>query len=84
MKHLFLSLFILSLIFGTPSNVFADTSACSDSSTFQCRLDSSVARLTARLTNYEKGTPAYLALQDQIDRTKLRFDKYETRFTVWC
>ena len=63
MKHLFLSLFILSLIFGTPSNVFADTSACSDSSTFQCRLDSSVARLTARLTNYEKGTPA---LQDQL------------------
>ena len=49
---------------------------CRDSSTFQRRLDSSVAKLTARLTNYEEGTPAYLALQDQIDRTKLRFDKY--------
>lgn len=44
--------------------------------TFQRRLDSNVAKLTASLTNYEEGTPAYLALQDQIDRTKLRFDKY--------
>ena len=45
--------------------------------TFQRRLDSNVAKLTASLTNYEEGTPAYLALQDQIDRTKLRFDKYQ-------
>ena len=85
MKRLFLSLFILSFIFGTPSSVFADTSGlitCRDSSTFQCRLDSSVAKLTARLTNYEEGTPAYLALQDQIDRIKRPLLK--KRFTVWC
>ena len=79
MERLFLSLFTLTIVFGTPSSVFADISGlipCRDSSTFQRRLDSSVAKLTARLTNYEEGTPAYLALQDQIDRTKLRFDKY--------
>ena len=79
MERLFLSLFTLSFVFGTPSSAFADISGlipCRDSSTFQRRLDSSVAKLTARLTNYEEGTPAYLALQDQIDRTKLRFDKY--------
>jgi photosystem I subunit 3 len=40
------------------------------------RLDGSVKKLTARLANYEEGTPAYLALQEQIDRTKVRFDKY--------
>ena len=79
MERLFLSLFTLTIVFGTPLSVFADISGlipCRDSSTFQRRLDSSVAKLTARLTNYEEGTPAYLALQDQIDRTKLRFDKY--------
>ena len=79
MERLFLSLFTLTFVFGNPSSVFADISGlipCRDSSTFQRRLDSSVAKLTARLTNYEEGTPAYLALQDQIDRTKLRFDKY--------
>ena len=83
MKRLFLSLFIISFIFGTPSSVFADTSGlitCRDSSTFQCRLDSSVAKLTARLTNYEEGTPAYLALQDQIDRIKRPL--LTKRFTV--
>ena len=74
---MFLSLFTLTLVFGNPSNVFANTLIpCRDSSTFQRSLDSSVAKLTARLTNYEQGTPAYLELQDQIDRTKLRFDKY--------
>ena len=77
MERLFLSLFTLTFVFGNPSNVFADTLIpCRDSSTFQRSLDSSFAKLTARLTNYEQGTPAYLELQDQIDRTKLRFDKY--------
>ena len=77
MERLFLSLFTLTFVFGTPSSVFADTLIpCRDSSTFQRSLDSSVAKLTARLTNYEQGTPAYLELQDQIDRTKFRFDKY--------
>ena len=78
-ERLFLSLFTLTSVFGTPSSVFADISGlipCKNSSTFQRSLDSSVAKLTARLTNYEEGTPAYLELQDQMDRTKLRFDKY--------
>ena len=33
-------------------------------------------KLSSLLANYEEGTPAYLTVQDQIDRTKIRFDKY--------
>jgi photosystem I subunit 3 len=36
----------------------------------------SVKKLTSRLANYEEGTPAYLALDVQIEKTKARFDKY--------
>ena len=49
---------------------------CKDSAVFKRRLDGSVKKLTARLQNYEEGTPAYLALEQQIDKTKLRFAKY--------
>ena len=46
MERLFLSLFTLTIVFGS---VFADISdliPCRDSFTFQRRLDSSVAKLT--------------------------------------
>jgi photosystem I subunit 3 len=79
MRRWFFSLFTIAVLFGTPNAVSADVSGlvpCKDSPVFKKRLDGSVQKLTARLTNYEEGTPAYLALQDQIDRTKARFDKY--------
>ena len=49
---------------------------CKDSAVFKKRLDGSVKKLNSRLENYEEGTPAYLALQAQIEQTKARFDKY--------
>ena len=49
---------------------------CKDSAVYQRRLEGSVKKLTGRLANYEPGTPAYLALQAQIERTEARFDKY--------
>ncbi len=75
-----LLVFLTSLLFaGTPNLATADVSGlvpCKDSAVFKRRLDGSVKKLSARLENYEEGTPAYLALQAQIDQTKTRFDKY--------
>ena len=79
MKRWFILLIAPLLITVTPTLASADVSnltPCKDSPVFQRRLDQSVKKLTGRLSNYEEGTPAYLALEAQIDRTKARFDKY--------
>ena len=79
MRRWFLSFITVAVFFGNVQVASADVSGlvpCKDSAGFKRRLDGSVKKLTARLTNYEEGTPAYLALQEQIDRTKARFDKY--------
>jgi len=79
MKRLFLSFLLFVSFIGTPLVASADVSGlvpCKDSAGFKKRLDGSLQKLTSRLANYEEGTPAYLALEDQIDRTKARFDKY--------
>jgi|TARA_B110000967_G_scaffold206045_1_gene251859 photosystem I subunit 3 len=63
----------------TPNVAYADVAGlvpCKDSAVFKRRLEGSVKKLTTRLTNYEEGTPAYLALDAQIEKTKARFDKY--------
>jgi photosystem I subunit 3 len=79
MKRWFL-IFVTFVIFAaTPTLASADVSGltpCKDSAVFKKRLDGSVKKLSARLDNYEPGTPAYLALELQIDKTKERFDKY--------
>jgi photosystem I subunit 3 len=79
MKHGFLFLLALATLIGTPNQVLADVSGlvpCKDSAVFKKRLDGSVKKLSGRLENYEEGTPAYLALEAQIEKTKVRFDKY--------
>jgi photosystem I subunit 3 len=79
MKKWFLFFLTFATLISTPTIASADVSGlvpCKDSASFKKRLDGSVAKLTARLKNYEEGTPSYLALQEQIDRTKARFDKY--------
>jgi photosystem I subunit 3 len=79
MKQKFLALFVPFLIAATPISAFADVSGltpCKDSAVFKRRLDQSVKKLEGRLTNYDEGTPAYLALRAQIERTEARFDKY--------
>ena len=79
MKRWFV-LFLSFLVFaGTPNLAAADVSGlvpCKDSPVFKKRLDGSVKKLTGRLENYDEGSPAYLALEVQIDKTKARFDKY--------
>lgn len=79
MKAIFSLFLTLSLLFSNPIVASADVSGlvpCKDSAVFKKRLDGSVKKLSARLQNYEEGTPAYLALEQQIDKTKLRFAKY--------
>jgi photosystem I subunit 3 len=79
MKKLVLIFLTFISFIGTPTIASADVSGltpCKDSAGFKKRLDGSVQKLTARLENYEEGTPAYLALEAQIDKTKVRFDKY--------
>jgi photosystem I subunit 3 len=79
MTRFFSTLLILVTFFKTPDIASADVSGlvlCKDSPVFQRRLEGSVKKLTARLANYEPGTPAYLALEQQITQTKTRFAKY--------
>ena len=79
MKRLFLSLLTVTVFWGTPQVAVADVAGlvpCKDSAVFKRRLDGSVKKLTGRLVNYEEGTPAYLSLEAQIEKTKARFDKY--------
>jgi photosystem I subunit 3 len=71
-------LFAVLLVFA-PDQASADIGGltkCSDSPAFTKRLNSSVKKLTQRMSNYEADSPPALALQQQIDRTKARFDKY--------
>jgi len=79
MKRWFLLFFTTLLFTATPMSAFADVSGltpCKDSTVFKRRLDQSVKKLSDRLANYDEGTPAYLALKAQIERTEARFDKY--------
>ena len=87
MKRFNLStLLITILIFITPQYASADIGGltkCSESPAFEKRLKASVKKLEQRLTQYEIGSPPALALEQQIDRTKARFDKY-SRSELLC
>ena len=49
---------------------------CKDSPAFSKRLKNSVKRLENRLSKYDAGTPPALAINNQINQTKSRFEKY--------
>ena len=77
--------FALLLVF-TPNQAFAEVGGlkkCSDSPAFTKRLNGSVQKLELRMKQYEADSPPALALQQQIDRTKARFDKY-SRSDLLC
>lgn len=74
----FISFFVFLLIIG-PNVAFAEIGGltkCSESPAFQKRLATSVKKLEQRKSKYEVGSPSELALTQQIERTKARFDKY--------
>jgi len=72
---------LLFLVFLTflPNEASADIGGltkCSESPAFAKRLKTSVTKLQSRVSKYEADSPPALALQQQIERTKARFDKY--------
>jgi photosystem I subunit 3 len=74
-----IGLLFAGLVTFTPNQALADIGGltkCSDSPAFAKRLNASVKKLEQRISKYEANSPAALALQQQADRTKARFDKY--------
>jgi photosystem I subunit III len=74
-----ITLLFLALLTFTPDQAYADIGGltkCSESPAFNKRLNSSVKKLEQRLSTYQADTPPALALKQQIERTKARFDKY--------
>jgi photosystem I subunit 3 len=74
-----ISFLLLALLAFTPDQALADIGGltkCSESPAFAKRLKTSVKKLEQRLTKYESDSPPALALKQQIERTKARFDKY--------
>jgi photosystem I subunit 3 len=74
-----ITLLFLALLAFTPNQALADIGGltkCSDSPAFTKRLNTSVKKLEQRISQYEADSPPALALQQQIERTKARFDKY--------
>ena len=79
------SIFAVLLIL-SPNQAFAEIGGltkCSESTAFNKRLKTSIKKLELRMSQYEKDSPPALALQQQIDRTKVRFDKY-SRSNLLC
>ena len=76
MKHFYSLFLVFGLFFTNPTAVSADVSGlvpCKDSAVFKRRLDGSVKKLSARLQNYEPGSPAYLSLEQQISYSEFTF-----------
>ena len=74
-----LTLLITFICIGIPNTVLADIGGltqCDKSPAFQKREKNSVNKLEGRLKNYTPGSAPALALEQQIQRTKNRFDKY--------
>jgi photosystem I subunit III len=75
----FITFLFLALLAFAPGQAFAEIGGltkCSESPAFAKRLKTSVKKLEQRLAKYEADSPPALALQQQIERTKNRFDKY--------
>jgi photosystem I subunit III len=74
-----IAFFFALVVAFTPDQALADIGGltkCSESPAFTKRLNTSVKKLELRMAQYETDSPPALALQQQIDRTKARFDKY--------
>jgi len=80
------ALLVAVLLLLMPSQVLAEVGGltkCSESPAFAKRLKTSVKKLELRMAQYEADSPPALSLQQQIDRTQSRFDKY-SRSDLLC
>ena len=74
-----ITLLLIAFLAFTPNQASADIGGltkCSESPAFTKRSNTSVKKLEQRLSKYEAESPPALALEQQIERTKARFDKY--------
>lgn len=74
-----ISILLIFNLFILPSTAKADVAGlkpCGESKEFQRRLDQSVKKLESRLKKYDAGSPPALALQKQIEKTQIRFERY--------
>jgi len=74
------------LIIFSPNQALADIGGltkCSESPAFAKRQKTSVKKLEQRMATYQADSPPALSLQQQIDRTNARFDKY-SRSDLLC
>lgn len=81
-----IAILVAILLVFTPDQVLAEVGGltkCSESPAFAKRLKTSVKKLELRMAQYEADSPPALALQQQIDRTQSRFDKY-SRSDLLC
>ena len=81
-----IALILVGLLIWSPERASADIGGltkCSESPAFNKRLKTSIKKLELRIAQYEVDSPPALALQQQIDRTKARFDKY-SRSNLLC
>ena len=71
--------FILGFLFisTAASAEIGGLTKCSDSKIFNKRLNTSVRKLKQRIDKYEVDSPPALSLQQQLDRTQARFEKYK-------
>ena len=87
MKNFNLIAFICGLLFiFSPDQALADIGGltkCSESPGFAKRQKTSVKKLEQRMASYRPDSPPALALQQQIDRTNARFNKY-SRSDLLC
>nr|YP_009295549.1 photosystem I subunit III [Mastocarpus papillatus]AOL58033.1 photosystem I subunit III [Mastocarpus papillatus] len=77
---------ILLCISTNPSNSLADIAGltpCKESPAFAKRLKNSIKKLENRLAKYQPSTPPAIALEKQITKTQIRFDKY-SKSSILC
>ena len=75
----FITGFLILLALPKSSFAFTNTGVlvdCDKSPAFAKRQAATIKKLEARVAKYEVGTPPYLALKSQIDRTNARFKAY--------
>jgi len=87
MKHFkFLIIIFIFLISFIPNFVLADVGGlikCSENPAFTKRLNTSIKKLELKISQYEKNSFPALSLEQQLNRTKARFNKY-ARANLLC
>nr|YP_010902607.1 photosystem I reaction center subunit III (plastocyanin-binding) [Hypnea nidulans]WCH54462.1 photosystem I reaction center subunit III (plastocyanin-binding) [Hypnea nidulans] len=80
MKQIFTIVWMITILtVAQPINTFAEISnlqPCKNSPAFAKRLNNSVKKLETRMQKYKPTTPPALAIQEQIKKTQVRFNKY--------